>query len=630
MKMKPLLGATRTAGEVKKRDEKIQQLESKIQQSLDDRRRIEDDRRRADIEVQRIQHTLESERALAFDKEEIFKRLQNREAELNEKLADAIADQETLEEQLDNLLRAKKKVEEELDLRRTQVEQAGSIITRLESEKDDLQRAIEELDSQLEEVEKNHTAKDGRVEALDQEIRVLNSQLSLKDRKVQELEAKLLKTDQELDIKLANTTKDLNASRKQVKDLLEENRSTRQQLSELSSSSNGYEDLLRQKESELATLRGDLRRHESEKRTMESEHASLVSRHDSTQSRLREIQAEMDAMRSQRANLEREALDAKILLEAKISQDAESGESRRILDEQIADLRGQLLEVQAELSRERQSRDDVQMLGEHKLTEMKEKYDHLNESKIIIEKELYVQQDALRRETEARAAVEQSRKDLQSELIKLRERFTAVENARVEAENERAILKQSSERQAALKRDLDLKTKQTEETEAEKSKLSLEIQRLRTAMMESDNFRIHHDQHKERLERELVTVKGRLTASENDNKALLNKIQQKNLDIARSTSRVGDSQKVLLTQVQNEKSKLEEENKKLSRQLADAALSITSLEKQKDRLEALEQYISSELQDIHSSVGKHPYEEIGISIVPSRRRRKENHAAQDQ
>ncbi|PMD57755.1 uncharacterized protein K444DRAFT_614710, partial [Hyaloscypha bicolor E] len=49
----------------------------------------------------RIQQTLESERALALDKEEIFKRLQYREAELSDKLAGALEDQEKLEDQLD-------------------------------------------------------------------------------------------------------------------------------------------------------------------------------------------------------------------------------------------------------------------------------------------------------------------------------------------------------------------------------------------------------------------------------------------------------------------------------------------------------------------------------------------------
>jgi myosin heavy chain 9/10/11/14 len=586
VRLKPLLGATRTAGEVKKRDEKIEVLEAKIQQELADRQRLEEERRRADTEVQRIQQTLESERALALDKEEIFKRLQVRENELNEKLAEALADQETLEDQLDEVMESKKGIEEELTLRRTQLEQAGQIIARLEAEKKDLQQEVDELDLQLEDFEKTHAERDDRAQALDNEIRMLTSQLSLKDRKLHDLEANILKTGQDLDVKLASATKELGASKKQVQELSEENQSVRQQLSQLSSTSTDYEDLVRRKESEIALLRSDLKRYQSEKSSVESERNLLSTRHDNMQKRLREIQGEMDAMISQKATLEREVADVKRLLEARVSQEAQSGESRKILDQQIKDLKAQLFEAQAELSRERQSRDDVQMLGDHKLTEMKEKYDYLNESKITIEKEMYVQQDTLRRATEARATAEKGRKDLQTELIKLRERFTAVENARIEAEVlvERNAMKQAHERQASLRKDLELKSRQLEDTEADKARLANEIERLKKTMMESENFRLHHDQHKERLERELVTVKGRLTASENDNKALLNKIQQKNLDIARSNSRAGDTQKVRLTQLQNEKAKLEEDNKKLSRQLTDASLSITSLEKQKEKL----------------------------------------------
>lgn len=585
-KMKPLLGATRTAGEVKKRDEKIQRLETKLQEDIAERQKVEEDRRRADNEVHRIQQTLESERALALDKEEIFKRLQLRESELNEKLAGAIADQESLEDQLDDLISAKKTAEEELDLRRTQLEQAGQIISRLEAEKKGLQQEVNDLDSQLEHLEKSHNERDSKTEDLNTEIRMLSSQLNLKERKLQDLETKLLKTDQDLDIKLANTTKDLNASKKQIKDLLDENRHIRQEMSELSSTSTDYEDLIRQKESELSMLRAENQRHEEDRKSFESEKSTLSSRHDNMQKRLREVQGEMDAMKSQKATLERELADVKKLLEARISQDVQSGESRKMLDTQIKDLKSQLFQVQAELSRERQSRDDVQMLGEHKFSEMKEKYDKLNESKITIEKEMYVQQDVLRRATEAKNAAEKNKKELQSELIKLRERFTNVENARLDAEQniERNIMRQANDRQASVRRDLEAKSAQYDEAESERSRLAAEVQRLKKAMFESENFRTHNDQHKERLERELVTVKGRLTASENDNRALLNKIQQKNLDIARSNSRLGDSQKTRLTQVQSEKAKLEDDNKKLSRQLTEAQLSITSLEKQKEKL----------------------------------------------
>ena len=586
VQIKPLLGATRTANEVKKREEQISQLEAKMQEDLEERKKLEDERRRADIEVQRIQQTLESERSLALDKEEIFKRLQQREVELEEKLAGAIADQESLEDQLDEVIDAKKRAEEELELRRTQLEQAGQIISRLESEKKELQQAISDLDNQLDSVEKTHSERDEKVDTLTRELRMLNSQLSLKERKVQELETKVLKTDQDLDVKLANTTKDLNVSKKQIKDLLEENRLVRQQLSDLSSTSTGYEEMIRRKESELSVLKGDLKRHESERRTIDSERTSLSSRHDHMQQRLREVQGEMDAMKTQKVNLEREAADAKKLLEAKLAQDQNSAESRKMLDQQIKDLKGQLFEVQAELSRERQSRDDVQMLSDHKLKELQDKYDSLNESKITIEKEMYVQQDVLRRATEAKAAAEKSRKDLQGELIKLRERYMNVEKARIEAEKtvETNLIRQASERQATLRRDIEAKAKQVDEAEAEKTRLSNEVQRLKATMMESENFKLRHDSEKERLERELVTIKGRLNASENDNRALLNKVQQKNLDIARSNSRAGDSMKVRVNQLQSEKTKFEEENKKLSRQLNDAQLSITSLEKQKEKL----------------------------------------------
>ncbi|PYH84735.1 hypothetical protein BO82DRAFT_351548 [Aspergillus uvarum CBS 121591] len=117
------------------------------------------------------------------------------------------------------------------------------------------------------------------------------------------------------------------------------------------------------------------------------------------------------------------------------------------------------------------------------------------------------------------------------------------------------------------------------------------------AIAESDNFRIRHDQAKERLERELVTLKGRLTASENDNRALLTKIQQKNLDIARSTSRASDNQRLRITNLQKEKAKLEEDNKKLTRQLGDLHVSITSLEKQKEKL-------SLSLEDLNHEVNR--------------------------
>ena len=586
VRMRPLLGATRTATEVKKREETIQQLQDKIQQEIVDRQRLEDERRRADTEAQRTREMLESERALALDKEEIFKRLQQREAELSEKLAGTIEDQEHLEDQLDDLIEAKKKAEEQANKWHVQLEQAGIIITRLEQEKTHLADQNREFERRIEEIERTRSEKAQRTEDLIRDNKMLESQLQLQKRKVTDLETKLLKTDQDLDVKLASTKKDLQGTQKQVKELLDENRQIRKELSELSATSTGYEDLVRRKESEITVLKSDQKRLEAERKALDAQKVGLDSRHENMQNRLREVQAQSDALKAQMVQMEREAVDAKKLLETKLTEDAELGNSRKVLENQIKDLKSQLFQLQADLSRERQSRDDVQMLGDHKLSTLREEYEQLNESKITIEKELYVQQDTLRRATEARNSAEQGRKELQSELKRLRERFTEVESSRIQAEiaAERALSRQANERQASIKKNFELQAAQLEEVQKDRDRLAAEVQSLNTLIAESDNFRTHNDQHKERLERELVTVKGRLTASENDNRALLNKIQQKNLDIARSNSKAGDTQRSRLLQIQTDKTRLEEENKKLSRQLGDLQLSLTSLEKQKEKL----------------------------------------------
>jgi myosin protein heavy chain len=599
VRMKPLLGATRQAAEVKRRDEMIQKLEEKVQTEISDKQKLDEDRRRAENEIQRIQHTLESERALALDKEEIFKRLQYREAELADKLAGAIDDQEKLEDQLDALMVLKKQAEEEAESWRKELEQAGQIISKLESEKQDLAGQMTNLDAQLADLENARSERTELEETLGQEVRMLSSQLSLKERKMQDLEAKLLKTDNDLDIKLAASTKELNSTKTQVRELLDENRQIRRQMADLSSTSTSFEDLIRRKDSEMAVLKSELRKSESDRKAFEDERKSLTTKHEGLQGRLRDAQADLEGAKLQKAQLERDAADTKRILEDRITND----QSRKLLEQQIEDLRKELVEVQTDLSRERQSRDDVEMLSEHKFKNLKQEFESVNEAKIIIEKEMYVQQDVLRRATEARATSEKERKEFQSELRSLREKYLELQEAKLEAETNagRLASRAANDRQAAMKREIEAKDKQLVDIETEKNVLAEKVQGLTNMISNSDNFRTQNDQHKERLERELVTVKGRLTASENDNRALLNKVQQKNLDIARSNSRAGDTQRTRMNQLIAEKTKADEQNKKLLSQVGDLQLQVSSLEKQKEKLSLSLEDLTHEVNREHKT-----------------------------
>ena len=602
-KMKPLLGATRTSGEVKKRDEMIKKLNDKMKQEATERQRLDEERRNAHTEMQRIQQTLESERALALDKEEIFKRLQLRETELSDKLAGALDDQEKLEDQLDDLLEAKKRVEQQSETYRTQLEQAGQIIAKLESEKRELSDKLTDLDAQFRELVQNHAQRSAQESKLTQEVQLLQSQLSMKDRKAQDLESKLLKFDQDLDVKLATATKDLQTSRLKESQLSNENRKIQQQLSELSATSTGYEDLVRRKESELAVLRSDNKKYEAERATFDNQKRALASEKENVASRLREVQAEMFAMKSQKANLEKEAAETKKLLDARLTEDAQAGQNRRMLESQILDLKEQLAQVQKDLSKERQSRDDVRLLAEHKFQELKEKFEEVNEAKIIIEKELYVQQDTLRRAVEAKKTAERERNDARNEIRKLREEKSAAEEARIEAERagDRSASRLAREREASLMKDLEAELDRVRYFESECSRLNQQVEELNKVMVESGDFGLKVDQEKDRLQAQLDTVRSRLKASENDNKALLNKLQQKNLDIARSGSRASESSRGQLLALQREKAKIEEQNQKLNKQLGDAQLTVASLQKQKEKLELSLEDLNHEVAREHKT-----------------------------
>ncbi|KAG9801415.1 hypothetical protein KCU60_g25173, partial [Aureobasidium melanogenum] len=137
----------------------------------------------------------------------------------------------------------------------------------------------------------------------------------------------------------------------------------------------------------------------------------------------------MEAMTSQKAQLEREVADAKRALEDKTSADTQA----EMLQKQIEDLKSELFEVQTDLSRERQSRDDVKKIAQSEYESLKREFDALNDSKVTIEKEMYAQSDVTRRTNEARAAAEKERKDYQSELQNLRKQFLDLQESKIEA-----------------------------------------------------------------------------------------------------------------------------------------------------------------------------------------------------
>ncbi|PHH65256.1 hypothetical protein CDD81_3115 [Ophiocordyceps australis] len=587
VKMKPLLGATCSATEVKRREQMIKQLSDKMQAEVERRQKLEEERRNCQADMMRIQQTLESERALALDKEEIFKRLQTREAELEEKLAGALEDQERVEEQLDELMEAKNRAEGEVEKFGSQLEQAAGLIAKLEEDKRQLSEGIGKLQEQVAEMEHKQGERSEQEAALQDQIQVVQSQLAVKEKRLLEVESKLVKVDQDSEVKLLAAQKEAESGQAREAGLREEKQRMQQQLWQLSKTSSDYEDLMRSKESELALLRSDKKQFEREREGLEEQKKRAVQDKQKMAERLREVQAELVATQAKQGQLEREAQEAKKLLQARLSEDGQADENRELLESQVKDLKEELFEVQKDLSRERQSRDDVLLLGEHKYESLKEEYERLNESKIIIEKELYGQQDTLRRCVEARAVVEGERDEARDEMRRLRVAKRQAEEGRLQAEaaGEQQARRSGRERQERADKELEAAQERTRGLEEECARLKEQVAQGNKAMAWSGESRAEKDQAKQRLERELGTVKSRLAASEHDNKALLNKLQQKGLEIARSASRASEAWRTQRLALERDKRRVDEANEQLHKQLDEAQERLAWQDKRAERLQ---------------------------------------------
>lgn len=180
----------------------IKQLYDKMKLELENCQKLEEERRNVYVEFNKIQQVFESERLFVLDKEEIFKWLQMREVELEDKLVGVLDDQERLEDQFDSFFDVKKWVEEDVNSYCVQLEQVVGFIFRLEVEKLEFVVKVVDLEKFIDEIVKKQFECSVQEVVLEDEVKMLQSQFLFKDRKVWDMESKFFKVDQDFDIKL--------------------------------------------------------------------------------------------------------------------------------------------------------------------------------------------------------------------------------------------------------------------------------------------------------------------------------------------------------------------------------------------------------------------------------------------
>lgn len=201
---------------------------------------------------------LEGELQTALDKEEILKRAQQHEADLEDQLSGALEDLDRLEVQCEELLAAKKKVDAESETWKAELANAAHFISLLEKDKSKLKDQIYLLEDQLEEASATESSHKADFEAATVELEVLRTQAKEQDDKIHRLEQQLAETEEQLSILTKNSTKNLDTEQSKVKELTAQIQEYRQQLDDQYKASQEYEDVIGRKEHELTKIRTEL------------------------------------------------------------------------------------------------------------------------------------------------------------------------------------------------------------------------------------------------------------------------------------------------------------------------------------------------------------------------------------
>lgn len=593
VKMRPLLIVSRESGHSEAQLMAIKKLEQTVISIESERDSIKDDQRKAEMQLAKLQETLDSERSLALDKEEFLKRSQEREGDLEDQLTDALDDLDRLELQCEELLLAKKKVDSQVDAWRSELENGALIIKNLEKDKAQLTSQISTLEEELSHTTSHQASKLEEYEQLTHEAAELRELLQNSKNDVAVLEARLAKSDEELNSKMTEVTSNLGAANIRVQELTVENQEQRNQLEDLYKSTSYYEELVSKKESEANSLEKQLKEQvsnlsENQVKLKDSEKKlALILQ------KLESAEKEVLALKTKCAKLEKEEQETRRLLQAKVSDDVKNDEGRKLLDRKVDELKTRLTRQEEAITAERQKH-----MGEISTKQAiidKLQSDKKSLSSAVAELQgIKEVKDLLAAELETTRVHASQTAAARGEISTLKQKLQEHEDAREQGlnfiEKLKSRINDAVSYSNKLRSDLDSSIN-------EKHQLSQQISQLRKFIDDDLANKEHLILEKNKISQELENASQEISTLTFENKKLSRELEKKGDHLRKMRTSFTDDATTQRTRLNKEKAELEAIEKKLRHQLEEFSVECATLKKQKDKM-------AQEIEDLSHDVSR--------------------------
>lgn len=381
-----------------------------------------------------------------------------------------------------------------------------------------------------------------------------------------------------------------------------ENKQIRAQLSELSSTSSDYENLIRKKESDLAVLRADLLRQAQDKKILDSQVAALETKHDAVVEELNHLKEDMEELRREKNRINEDAVEAKRLLHAKISEDAKSHQSLEILEKQNDQARNQLSMAEKKLQTQRQKNSEYMEQSKAEIESLKKAQRELLDESHHFESDVRSQASQLDQALREKQILLRKSGTIDAETVKLKEDLKEMEKAINASQSGYQEMKHA----LAEKIDFYLELEEKLHTSVdERESLEMQVQAFRRQIGDNDSVKASLTRSRDQLETQLEQASAQLVAERLERNKIEKDLKAKSsYELQIRDQELNDSSAKLKT-VQERNTVIGAELSSSRQKYDDLFISKTAMDRQKDRiiveLEDLNRELSRERQSTRAA-----------------------------
>ncbi|KAG4301526.1 hypothetical protein PCK1_002011 [Pneumocystis canis] len=594
-KIKPLLNATFTDNQLRKKNEEIQALSKIIKDEALIKKQILLEKQAAEEQKSKFEEALQNERALALDKEEILKRTQEREAKLSEQLAGAIEDLDRLEAQCDDLLAAKKKVDIEAEKWRVELQNGSILISKLEEEKQDLINHIRDLEA------KNSVLSEkclsiNNAEKYESRIKYLETSLLEKESEVIQFNKKLKDETLRIETSFKEKIKNYEFLKEQEKKYKKENEKLSIQLNEISANIISLESFIQKKESEIAFLRTNASELVLEKDQLKQESMALSIKNDTFKSEIINLTKEIQELKIAKQKAKNDTIEAQNILHRKISQDAETNDIKNMLERQLSEVKAELEHVHEELKVERQNNIDYKEKSGNEIAKLKLDNQNLFEYKEKTQEELYQLKHDFQKISDKYSESEKTKKLVMNEITLLRKRTFDAESAQNEIEKNQINLNQQL---ADITLKANIAISELEDANNAKTKLISEVSILKLKIEDLEYEKANLQRSLKYSEQEIQNLVSRIDIEQKNRFQVEKNLATSNSELSKLQTHIVDIVNEKLENTKKEKDSLESEIKLWKSKHEDNLTFIEELQKQKQRITIEVEDLEHELEREH-------------------------------